>query len=64
LDGYETLRRLKQMKALSRTRYVALSGYGDAHDLARSREAGFDHHVTKPPAFDQLLSLVKSLHAS
>jgi two-component system CheB/CheR fusion protein len=64
MDGYETLRRLKQMKALSRTRYVALSGYGDAHDLARSREAGFDHHVTKPPAFDQLLSLVKSLHAS
>jgi two-component system CheB/CheR fusion protein len=61
MDGYQTLRRLKEMPTLVRTRYVALSGYGDSHDFTRSHEAGFDHHVTKPPSFDKLLSLIKSL---
>ncbi len=27
---------------------IAMSGYGMASDLQRSREAGFHHHLTKP----------------
>ena len=27
---------------------VAVSGYGQEEDRQRAREAGFDHHVTKP----------------
>jgi CheY-like chemotaxis protein len=27
---------------------IALTGWGQEEDLRRSREAGFDHHLTKP----------------
>jgi CheY-like chemotaxis protein len=27
---------------------VALTGWGQEDDKARAREAGFDHHLTKP----------------
>ena len=33
---------------------IALSGYGMAEDVARSREAGFHLHLTKPIDFDEL----------
>jgi PAS domain S-box-containing protein len=35
---------------------IALSGYGMADDLQRSREAGFLEHLTKPVNFDALLT--------
>lgn len=28
--------------------FVALTGYGQAHDKVLSRSAGFDHHLVKP----------------
>ncbi len=39
---------------------MALTGYGRDEDRARSREAGFDHHFTKPVELDMLLSLIES----
>ena len=30
---------------------VALTGYGQSEDIRRSREVGFDHHLTKPVDF-------------
>jgi PAS domain S-box-containing protein len=47
LDGYEVGRRLRQRLG-SRVRLVALTGYGQPQDRARSAEAGFDEHVVKP----------------
>jgi CheY-like chemotaxis protein len=32
-------------------RIVALTGYGQSEDLRRSREVGFDDHLTKPVDF-------------
>ena len=47
MDGYEVARRLR--RSLRRdVRLVALTGYGTEEDKRRSREAGFDEHVTKP----------------
>jgi signal transduction histidine kinase/DNA-binding response OmpR family regulator len=37
---------------------VAVSGYGRDEDRLRSREAGFDHHFTKPVDFTCLLKIV------
>ena len=37
---------------------VAVTGYSEAEDLARSRAAGFARHLTKPVAVDQLLELL------
>lgn len=48
LDGYEVARRLRADERTARTYLVALTGYGQAADRDRAREAGFDLHLTKP----------------
>jgi signal transduction histidine kinase/ActR/RegA family two-component response regulator len=53
LDGYEVGKRIRGEQGNS-IRLVALTGYGQAEDRRRSREAGFDAHLVKPVAPDQL----------
>jgi signal transduction histidine kinase/ActR/RegA family two-component response regulator len=48
LDGYEVARRLRAQPTRTRAVLIALSGYGQAEDERRAREAGFDHHLVKP----------------
>jgi signal transduction histidine kinase len=40
---------------------IAVSGYGMEEDVARSREAGFVHHLTKPIQIDRLNELIEKL---
>jgi CheY-like chemotaxis protein len=47
-----------------RGRLVALTGYGQAADMAASQAAGFDAHLTKPVSPTGLLELVSSLSSS
>jgi PAS domain S-box-containing protein len=49
LDGYEVARRLRQQPRLAKVVLVALTGWGQQEDRRRSAEAGFDHHLVKPP---------------
>jgi PAS domain S-box-containing protein len=59
MDGYEAARRIRAALGATVT-LVALTGWGMDEDKRRSREAGFDHHVTKPPepeTIDRLISL-------
>jgi CheY-like chemotaxis protein len=58
MDGFEVARRLREQLG-RRVRLVALTGWGQDEDRRRSREAGFDHHLTKPPepeVLDQLIA--------
>jgi signal transduction histidine kinase/DNA-binding response OmpR family regulator len=48
MDGYQVIRQIRADKALSRAYVMALTGYGREEDQKRSREAGFDLHLTKP----------------
>lgn len=48
ISGYEVARRLRDNPELRKTFLVALTGYGQAEDLRRAKEAGFDHHLVKP----------------
>ena len=57
MDGYEVARRLRQAQG-GAIRLVAVTGYGQADDIERSRAAGFDAHITKPVAPDELLRLL------
>lgn len=52
MDGYEVARRLREggYKRL----LIALSGYGQPEDKRKARDAGFDHHVTKPLDLERL----------
>jgi CheY-like chemotaxis protein len=48
MDGYQIAHHMKQEPRLSRTRLIALTGYGGEEDIRKSRAAGFDHHLVKP----------------
>jgi len=48
LDGYAVARRLRADGDTSHTLLIALTGYGQKEDRDRAKEAGFDHHFTKP----------------
>ena len=58
MDGYEAARRIRELLG-NRTLLVALTGWGQDEDKRRSREAGFDHHLTKPPEPDLLDQLIE-----
>ena len=49
MDGYEVSRRMRQTPGLENTVLAALTGWGQAEDRRRTAEAGFDHHLMKPP---------------
>jgi two-component system CheB/CheR fusion protein len=58
MNGYEVAGRLRQLPQFDRTLLVAVTGYGQADDRRRSREAGFDHHLVKPVFFETLQELL------
>jgi CheY-like chemotaxis protein/two-component sensor histidine kinase len=58
MDGYEVARRLRARPELADIRIVALTGYGQLEDLRRTREVGFDEHLTKPLDFGALARML------
>jgi signal transduction histidine kinase len=54
---------IKHMRAQYGVRGIAVSGYGREEDLRRSREAGFDMHLTKPIDFKTLQDALQQLLA-
>lgn len=58
LNGFETARRLRQQSSGASIKLVALTGWGQAEDRRRSREAGFDAHLVKPVDLSMLNDLL------
>jgi CheY-like chemotaxis protein len=48
MDGYEVARRIRQQPWGSGATLIALTGFGQDNHKRRTREAGFDQHMTKP----------------
>ena len=48
MDGYELSRRLHGLPETGHAAYIALTGYGQAHDRVLAKAAGFDHYFVKP----------------
>jgi signal transduction histidine kinase len=63
LDGYEVARRLRAQPWGKQMVVVAVTGWGQESDRRRSGEAGFDGHLVKPLALDQLNRLLAELPA-
>lgn len=61
MDGYELAKRLLDAMLTPRPRLVAVTGYGQAQDKARSLAAGFDAHLVKPLALETLLDVLQKL---
>jgi PAS domain S-box-containing protein len=59
MNGYEVAQEVRRRPALHHVYLAALTGWGQAEDRRRAREAGFDSHFTKPAslaAVEDLLS--------
>jgi CheY-like chemotaxis protein len=68
IDGYALARRLRAMaeeqpEARTAT-YLALTGYGQAHDKVLSKAAGFDRHFVKPVDLEALLAALAEAPAT
>jgi signal transduction histidine kinase/ActR/RegA family two-component response regulator len=58
MDGYELARRLRTEPAAASARFIALSGYGQGSDKARSLARGFDEHLVKPADIETIRGLL------
>ncbi|NMM08245.1 response regulator [Polaromonas sp.] len=59
MNGYEVARRICADPGLEAARLIALTGWGTEDDQRKSRDAGFDAHLTKPvepAAVDEVLA--------
>ncbi len=60
LNGYEIAASVRGDPGLRDTTIVAITGYGQVHDRARTAAVGFDHHLTKPVEFSALQELFRA----
>lgn len=60
IDGYEVCRRLRAQAWGQTVAIIALTGYGQAADVAQAEEAGFDAHLLKPVGLDRLVEEIRS----
>ena len=60
MDGFELARLIRGNAELGGIRILALTGYGQAEDRARTADAGFDGHLVKPVDFRLLASFLEN----
>jgi signal transduction histidine kinase len=59
MDGFEVAAALRRDPTTSSAKLIAVTGYGGAEDRRRSKEAGFDLHLTKPVDPAQLRAVLR-----
>ncbi|MBV8262122.1 MAG: response regulator [Paraburkholderia sp.] len=62
MSGLDVAARMARQAGASAPVLVALTGYGQPEDKARTRAAGFDHHFVKPAPVEELLRIVENPH--
>ena len=63
IDGFEVANRLRTETGCADALIIAVTGYGQEEDRNRALEAGFDHHMVKPVAIDELKALLAKFAA-
>jgi two-component system CheB/CheR fusion protein len=63
MTGYEVARALRSDDRLRGVFLVALTGYSLPEDQRRAADAGFAHHVRKPPNLDELIDLLDTVRS-
>lgn len=58
MNGLEVATEIRKLPAVTAARLIAVTGYGQPNDIAATKAAGFDAHLTKPFEFGQLLALL------
>jgi DNA-binding response OmpR family regulator len=58
MSGYDVARHIRSRRGAG-VLIVAITGWGQDEDRQRSRDAGFDHHFTKPVDIESLLETLE-----
>jgi len=61
LNGYDAARLIREQPWGKRIFLIALSGWGHQLDRQRTKEAGFDTHLTKPAKYETLAEVLDRL---
>jgi len=61
MDGFQLARIIRTRLGMTSVLLVAVTGYGRDEDRRRAIDAGFDVHLTKPAAFEDIDKLLKRL---
>jgi CheY-like chemotaxis protein/anti-sigma regulatory factor (Ser/Thr protein kinase) len=60
-SGHDLAREIRARLPRESVRLIAVTGYGQPEDRARSAEAGFDAHLVKPVELDELRETIERL---
>ncbi|MES2785554.1 MAG: ATP-binding protein [Pseudomonadota bacterium] len=58
IDGFEALRRLRELPGMASAFVIAMTGFGSQDDTRKTQAAGFDGHLTKPAPMPDLVRLI------
>jgi CheY-like chemotaxis protein len=61
MSGYDVARAMRQQPQLAGVTLVALTGWGAEDDRRRAKDAGFDHHLTKPVDLSVLEEMLRDV---
>jgi CheY-like chemotaxis protein len=61
MSGYDVARAMRLQPQLAGVTLVALTGWGAEDDRRRAKDAGFDHHLTKPVDLSVLEDMLKGV---
>src|SRR5206468_3649520 len=64
MDGNELARRLRRLPHMASATLIAITGYGQEADRARTAAAGFDHHFVKPVEIEALQDVLADVNAA
>ena len=64
MDGYQLAGLLRNQRETRTTVLIAATGYGQARDRERAREAGFAHHLVKPIDMAALVKILQTVAAT
>jgi CheY-like chemotaxis protein len=63
MSGYQLAQALRAGTPPFQGGLIAVTGYGQHNDVRQALEAGFDSHLTKPVAPQELLQVIAQLLA-
>jgi PAS domain S-box-containing protein len=64
MNGYEVAREIRRDPWGANVMLLAITGWGQREDKERARDAGFDHHLTKPVDADRVEQLIRTYSVS
>ena len=62
MNGYEAARFLREQAWGKEMLLIAVTGWGQEDDKRKARDAGFDHHLTKPVDPEEIERLLAAIH--